>query len=151
MQMSTPTVAAKVWASAITALIVPIILGIVKTAYPAIPLPINANDLLGTVLQGAILGVMTFAAGYLRSPHPQDQIVPAPRPTPVQYAPAAPPVPANAPAPLQPYVAPAPAATAPAPAPTPSAPAQAVEQPVAAAVVSVGVTPVPLTEQPPPH
>jgi hypothetical protein len=76
MKMASAAPAAKVWAAALTALLVPILMGLLKKYAPELPLPVDANDLAQQVVEGAILGVLTFAAGYFKRPNPTDVAVP---------------------------------------------------------------------------
>lgn len=76
MKMRTNAVAAKVWASALAALLAPILLaGLAKLA-PDVPLPVDANDLAQTIILGAVTGAITLAAGYVKRPAPGDVPVP---------------------------------------------------------------------------
>lgn len=95
-KMSSEKTSAKVWAATVAALLTPIGLGLLAKAFPDIPLPVDANDLLQQVIQGAIIGALTFAAGRLKRPDAADIAVPDPatRPQPpADFGPLRPPQP----------------------------------------------------------
>jgi len=159
MKMQTPSIAAKAKAATLAAALTPLLINIVKTAYPQLPLPGNAGDIIGAGIEGLVLLVSVLTAAYVTPPAAQDQIIPSPQPQPIQYAPvAAQPV---APAPVapqpfapQPVAQPVPVAVVtPAPA---QAPQQAVTSVEPVAVVSVATLapatppPAPATPQPVP-
>lgn len=73
-QSAAPT--AKVWAATLAALVAPILLGLLAKAFPDIPLPVDANDLAQQVIQGLVIAVVTFLAGYMKSPGSNDETVP---------------------------------------------------------------------------
>lgn len=75
MKMQTANPSAKVWAATVAALLAPILLGLLAKAFPDIPLPVDANDLAQQFIQGLVIGVVTFLAGYLKAPARQDQVV----------------------------------------------------------------------------
>lgn len=75
MRMATNQVAAKVWAAAVTAFLVPILLALLARLLPNIPLPVDAGDLLSQIVEGAILFAMTLGAGWIKRPSSQDQVV----------------------------------------------------------------------------
>lgn len=78
-RMATANPSAKVWAATVAALLAPILLGLLAKAFPDLPLPVDANDLVQQLIQGLIIGVVTFLAGYLKAPASQDVVVPAAR------------------------------------------------------------------------
>jgi hypothetical protein len=73
-EMTTGRVAAKVWAASLAALLVPILLGLLKMAWPEVPLPGNADTLMEDVLLAIITAVSTLATGYAKPPHPEDTV-----------------------------------------------------------------------------
>lgn len=75
MRMATDKVAAKVWASALAALATPIVLALLARAFPDVPLPVDAGDLVQTVILAAIGGAVTLATGYYKRPAPADKVV----------------------------------------------------------------------------
>lgn len=83
-RMATANPSAKVWAATAAALASPILLGLLAKAFPDIPLPADANDLAQQFVQGLVLGIVTFLAGYAKKPAARDQVVTegAPPPTP---------------------------------------------------------------------
>lgn len=78
-KMSSNKTAAKVWAATVAAFLTPIALGLLAKVLPGVPLPVDANDLAQQIIQGAIIGVLTFAAGRLKRPNAADIAVPDPQ------------------------------------------------------------------------
>lgn len=76
MKMASAAPSAKVWAATAAALLTPILLGLLAKAFPDLPLPVDANDLVQQLVQGLVIGVITFLAGYIKSPNPVDVAVP---------------------------------------------------------------------------
>lgn len=81
MKMASAAPSAKVWAAALAALLTPMLLGVLAQAFPDIPLPVDANDLVQQLVQGLVIGVITFLAGYAKRPNAVDVAVPD-QPTP---------------------------------------------------------------------
>lgn len=75
MKMQSANPSAKVWAATVAALLAPMLLGLLAKAFPDIPLPVDANDLAQQVIQGLVVGIVTFLAGYLKAPAKQDTVV----------------------------------------------------------------------------
>lgn len=81
-RMASSAPSAKVVAAAVAALATPIALGLLARAFPGIPLPVDANDLIQQIIEGAVVGGITFAAGYAKAPAAVDVAVPDPPKTP---------------------------------------------------------------------
>jgi len=75
MRMQTSNIAAKVWAAALAALLTPILMALLVKLVPGIPLPVDANDLIQTVVIGAITGIATLVTGYVKKPASVDRVV----------------------------------------------------------------------------
>lgn len=54
MRTQSAAPSAKVWAATLAALLTPILLGLLAKAFPAVPLPVDANDLVQQLVQGAL-------------------------------------------------------------------------------------------------
>jgi len=74
MRMQTSNIAAKVWAAALAALLTPILLALLAKLGPEIPLPVDSNDLIQTIIIGAITGAVTLVTGYLKRPDSLDRV-----------------------------------------------------------------------------
>jgi FtsH-binding integral membrane protein len=66
----------KVWAASAAALVVPLILAAVKAKWPQIPLPIDADELLGVIVMAALTGGSTALAAYMKRPGAGDGVKP---------------------------------------------------------------------------
>lgn len=75
-KMASAAPSAKVYAATAAALLTPILLGVLAKAFPTLPLPVDANDLVQQLIEGAVVGLLTFAAGYLKSPNAVDVAIP---------------------------------------------------------------------------
>lgn len=82
MNMSSAAPSAKVWAATLAAFVAPMLLAFLKARFPGLPLPDNAGDIVAQLVQGAIVGALTFGASYLKSPSRQDVAVVTPPPAP---------------------------------------------------------------------
>lgn len=79
--MASAAPSAKVVAAAVAALLTPILLGLLARAFPDLPLPVDATGLVNTIVEGAVIGALTFAAGYVKAPAAADvPVLVAPKP-----------------------------------------------------------------------
>lgn len=78
MKMATNVPSAKVMAATVAAFLAPLLLAILKARWPGLPLPLAANEELQVIIMGLVMGVITFAAAYLKRPAARDRVVPDP-------------------------------------------------------------------------